>query len=68
MLKIETCILYHTLAVTYTIMKKILNLHNLTVIKVKASLVKKTTIISNDNNKKLSIFTPKELFDLYKKC
>jgi hypothetical protein len=49
-------------------MKKIFNLHNLTVIKVKASLIKKNNVSINDNNKKIAIFTPKELFDLYKKC
>ena len=51
------------------IMKKVFNLHNLTVIKVKASLVKKYNVSNNnDNNKKIAIFTLKELFDLYKKC
>jgi hypothetical protein len=49
-------------------MKKVFNLHNLTVIKVKASLIKKNNVSINDNNKKITIFTPKELFDLYKKC
>ena len=49
------------------IMKKVLNLHKLTIIKVKASLCKKNNT-NNDNNKNLPVFTPKELFDLYKKC
>jgi hypothetical protein len=50
-------------------MKKVFNLHNLTIVKVKAGFVKKNNIINNDNNnKKIAIFTPKELFDLYKKC
>ena len=50
-------------------MKKVFNLHNLTIVKVKAGFVKKNNIINNDNNnKKIAIFTTKELFDLYKKC
>ena len=49
-------------------MKKVFNLHILTVIKVKASLVKKNNVSINDNHKKITIFTTKELFDLYKKC
>ena len=49
-------------------MKKVLNLHKLTIIKIKASLEKKNDMNKGNNNNKMTIFTSNELFDLYKKC